>query len=159
MPDTLLTALAPVAACAVALGGLTTWVSTGKAGSPPRITVTSGRVFLPYGSDRDTAAFFEIANSGDADDRPVKATSPAGSEIALSRHRATQGGAAYRADARTASIPAGGSLSMSPHGLDVTARAKAGWQDGDLVRFTLHFQHSGRIEAIAVVVRPSTSGQ
>jgi copper(I)-binding protein len=159
LTDTLLAALAPVAACSVALGGLTTWVGSGKAGSPARIEVTPGRVFLPYGDTRETAAFFEISNSGSADDRLVKVTSSAGSAIALSRHRATTGGAAYRADVGSASVPAGGGLTMSPHGLDVTLRAEAGWQAGDIVPFTLHFERSGRIETIAVVVRPSTNGR
>ncbi|NUT30885.1 MAG: copper chaperone PCu(A)C, partial [Streptomyces sp.] len=75
--DGLLAALAPIAASAVALGGLTTWVNLGNAGSPPRIAVTGGRVFLPYGDVRDTAAFFRITNTGGADDRLLKVTSSA----------------------------------------------------------------------------------
>ena len=54
--DTLLAALAPVAACGLALGGLSTWAAYGNAGSPARIAVTDGRVFLPSGDTRETAA-------------------------------------------------------------------------------------------------------
>ncbi|MFJ2304633.1 hypothetical protein [Streptomyces sp. NPDC087787] len=32
------------------------------------------------------------------------------------------------------------------------------WKAGDLVPFTLHFQHAGRVEALAVVVRPGQDG-
>ncbi|MFJ8504689.1 copper chaperone PCu(A)C [Streptomyces avermitilis] len=155
LTDTVRAALAPVAACSVALGALTTWVGSGNAGSPARIEVTSGRVFLPYGDTRDTAAFFSISNSGGAEDRLLDVTSSAvGGDITLSRHRATGGGAAYRDPVGSAAIPAHDSLTMSPHGLDVTVRAGAGWRAGDLVPFTLSFQRSGPIEIVAVVVRP-----
>ncbi|WP_329546139.1 copper chaperone PCu(A)C [Streptomyces sp. NBC_01356] len=156
LTDTLLAALAPVAVCSLALGGLTTWVGAGKAGSPARIVVSSGRVFLPYGDSTETAAFFDVSNPGGADDRLVEVTSSAtGGEIAISRHSTAGSGAARKEAVSSAPIPAGGELSMSPHGLDVVLRARTGWRAGDLVPFTLHFEHSGAIETIAVVVRPS----
>ncbi|MEU5347591.1 copper chaperone PCu(A)C [Streptomyces sp. NPDC020766] len=155
LTDTLLAALAPVAACSVALGALTTWVATGRAGDPARIEVTAGRVFLPYGDTRDTAAFFRITNSGDADDRLVRVESPgAGGEVTLGRHRTTGGAAAYRAPVASAAVPAHGSLTMSPHGLDVILRAGPRWELGDPVRFTLHFRRSGPVTVEAVVVSP-----
>ncbi|GAA3876186.1 copper chaperone PCu(A)C [Streptomyces lacrimifluminis] len=155
LTDTLLAGLAPVAACGVALGGLTTWVGSGNAGSPARIEVTAGRVFLPYGDTRDTAAFFRISNSGDGEDRLVGITSSVlGGDITLSRHRTRDGTVAYRETVGSAVVPANDSLTMSPHGLDVTVRAEEGWRAGDLVPFTLHFQRGGRIEVLAIVVRP-----
>ncbi|MEU3509651.1 copper chaperone PCu(A)C [Streptomyces longwoodensis] len=157
--DTFLAALAPVAACSLALGGLTTWVGAGKAGSPARITVSNGRVFLPYGNTTDTAALFDIANVGGADDRLVNVTSTATlGRITLSEHRMLGGRAAYKADVTSATVPAGGVLSMSPRGVDVTLRAGAGWRAGDLVPFTLHFARSTPVETIAVVIRPGDSG-
>jgi hypothetical protein len=45
LTDTLPAAIAPVVAFGLALGGLTTWVTAGRAGSPPRIAVSKGRVF------------------------------------------------------------------------------------------------------------------
>ncbi|MFD3926013.1 copper chaperone PCu(A)C [Streptomyces sp. NPDC058614] len=156
LTDTLLAALAPVAVCSLALGGLTTWVGAGKAGSPARIVVSSGRVFLPYGDSTETAAFFDVSNPGGADDRLVEVTSSAtGGEIGLSRHRTAGSGAASKEAMSSVLIPAGGELAMSPHGVDVILRPRAGWRAGDLVPFTLHFEHSGAIETIAVVVRPS----
>ncbi|MFE9360521.1 copper chaperone PCu(A)C [Streptomyces olivaceoviridis] len=157
--DTLLAALAPVAACSLALGGLTTWVGAGKAGSPARITVSNGRVLLPYVHNTDTAALFDVANVGGADDRLVNVTSTAiHGRITLSGHRMLGGRAAYKADVTSAAVPAGGVLSMSPRGVDVTLRARARWHAGDLVPFTLHFARSVPVETIAVVVRPSGSG-
>ncbi|MGW2651671.1 copper chaperone PCu(A)C [Streptomyces sp. NPDC001393] len=160
LTDTILAALAPVAACSLALGGLTTWTGAGKAGSPPRITVSNGRVLLPYGDSTDTAALFDIANVGGAGDRLVNVTSTAThGRIALSGHRMLGGRTAYKADVTEAGVPAGGVLSMSPRGVDVTMRAGAGWREGDLVPFTLHFERSAPVETIAVVIRPSDSGR
>ncbi|WP_217213630.1 copper chaperone PCu(A)C [Streptomyces sp. AC550_RSS872] len=153
--DGLLAALAPIAACGVALGGLTTWVASGGGGSPARIAVTEGRVFLPYGDVRDTAAFFRITNTGGADDRLLKVTSSAvGGDMSLSRHRMTSGNAASARTVDSARVPAGGALAMSPFGLDVTLRADPDWQTGTYVPFTLHFERGGRIEVQAVVIRP-----
>jgi hypothetical protein len=157
LTDTLLAALAPVAVCSIALGGLTTWVGAGKAGSPARVTVSVGRVFLPYGDTKETAAFFDITNSGGADDRLLGVTSSATSgEIALSRHRMIGSGAASKADVDSVPVPAGTEMSMSPNGLDVILRAKADWQPGDLVPFTLHFERSGVVKTLAAVVQPSS---
>ncbi|MEU6589774.1 copper chaperone PCu(A)C [Streptomyces sp. NPDC046881] len=154
LADTLLAALAPVAACSLALGGLTTWTGAGKAGSPPRIAVSSGRVLLPYGDSTETAAFFTVSNLGGSDDRLVEVTSTGTrGGTSLSRHRTTGGGAAYKADVDAVTVPAGGELVMSPHGVDVTLRG-AGWRAGDLVTFTLHFEHSAPVRTLAVVTRP-----
>ncbi|MEU7423761.1 copper chaperone PCu(A)C [Streptomyces sp. NPDC040750] len=160
LTDTLLAAAVPVAACSLALGGLTTWTGAGKAGSPARITVSNGRVLLPYGDSTDTAALFDIANVGGADDRLVNATSTAThGRINLSGHRMLDGRTAYKVDVSSAGVPAGGVLSMSPRGVDVTLRAGAGWQAGDLVPFTLHFERSAPVETTAVVIRPSGGGR
>ncbi|MBD0748086.1 copper chaperone PCu(A)C [Streptomyces sp. CBMA152] len=155
LTDTLLAALVPVAVCGVALGGLTGWAGAGKAGSPARITVSNGRVFLPFSDGVQTAAFFDIVNRGGADDRLVEVTSSgADGEIDLSRHRMAGTTAAYRESVGSATVRAGGDLSMSPQGLDVPLRPRARWQAGDLVSFTLRFEHSGEVKARAVVVRP-----
>lgn len=159
LTDTLLVALAPVTVCGLALGGLTTWVGAGKAGGPARIAVTNGRVLLPYGETTETAAFFDIANTGDVDDRLVEVTSSgAGGDIALSRHRMIGSGAASREEVASAAVRAGGELSMSPKDLDVTLRAGADWQEGDLVPFTLRFEDSEPVKVLAVVVRPGDLG-
>ncbi|PAZ14019.1 hypothetical protein CLM62_21375 [Streptomyces sp. SA15] len=164
LTDTLIAALAPVAACSIALGGLTTWAVQDNAGSPARIAVTHGLVFLPFGdpretATRETAAFFRITNSGGADDRLLKVTSSAtGGDATLSRHRMAGGQAAYGQTVDSVAVPAGGSLAMSPFGTDVTVRAKETWREGDVLPFTLHFARSGRIKTLAVVVRPGTVG-
>lgn len=157
LSDTLLAALAPVLACGVALGGLTAWAGAGNAGTPARLNVTDARVFLPYGDTGNTAAFFVVLNSGGADDRLVRVTSAASSgPAALSRHRTVGRGAATKETVEYVTVPAEGELLMSPHGVDVTLRARSRWQLGDRVPFTLHFERSGPIEVSAVVVQPAS---
>nr|WP_240800475.1 copper chaperone PCu(A)C [Streptomyces sp. ICN441] len=158
LADALPVVLAPLAACAVALGGLTTWVGTGHAGTPARIDVVPGRVYLPYGDGRETAAFFDIANSGGSGDRLTGATSPSAlGAVTLTRHRVTGAGGAYRDEVASTAVPAGGELSMSPHGVSLTLLPKERLRPGDIVPFTLRFEHGGPIRTVAVVVRPTSS--
>ncbi|ANP52572.1 copper(I)-binding protein [Streptomyces griseochromogenes] len=158
LADAFLAALAPVAACVLALGGLTAWTGAGRAGSPARITVSNARVLLPYGDSTETAAFFDITNAGGANDRLVRVTSSrADGEVTLSRHRGTGSGAAAKTDVDSAVVLAGRVLTMAPHGLDVNLRAGARWRAGDLVPFTLHFERGGAVEVLAVVIRPSAT--
>ncbi|MEU0029706.1 copper chaperone PCu(A)C [Streptomyces sp. NPDC006335] len=154
--DGALAALVPVAACSVALAGLTAWTGTGRAGSPARVSVTHGRVLLPSAGVPETAAFFRIANQGGADDSLLRVTSPdASGGITLAQHRMNEGNGAYRTAIDSVAIPAGGSLAMSPHGVDLTVPVTAGkWSSGDLVPFTLEFRRSGRVEVLAVVAPP-----
>ncbi|WP_413805329.1 copper chaperone PCu(A)C [Streptomyces sp. OE57] len=153
--DSLLAVVAPVCACVLALGGLAAWTAKGNAGSPPRIGVTEARLFLPSPDLPKTAAFFRITNTGGARDRLVGVTSSVVTgEISLSRHRMTGRGAAYRQATESLPVPAGGALDMSPETSDVTVPVTAHWRRGDVVPFTLRFEHSGRIEVEAVVVRP-----
>ncbi|MFG3028383.1 copper chaperone PCu(A)C [Streptomyces sp. NPDC048253] len=156
LTDTLLAALAPVAVCGLALGGLSTWTAYGNAGSPARIRVTDGKVFLPSAGVPETAAFFRVANSGGSADRLLRVTTAeagAGSPR-LSRHLMTGTGSASAQTVASVAVPARETLDMSPGGLDVIVPAKSGWQSGDLVAFTLHFEHGGAVKTLAVVVRP-----
>ncbi|MFJ8470291.1 hypothetical protein [Streptomyces swartbergensis] len=57
--------------------------------------------------------------------------SGADGDTTLNRHRMTSGRAAYAETVDSAEVPVGGSLAMSPSGLDVTLRAKPGWREFD----------------------------
>jgi copper(I)-binding protein len=154
--DGTLAVLVPVAACSAALAGLTTWVGTGRAGSPARIRVTEGRVLLPFAGGPETAAFFRIANEGGSADTLVRITArDVPGDVTLSRHRMEQGNAAYRSEIDSVSVAAGDSLAMSPSGIDLTVPVSSNaWRSGDLVPFTLEFRRSGPVRVLAAVVRP-----
>ncbi|MFF1293910.1 MULTISPECIES: copper chaperone PCu(A)C [unclassified Streptomyces] len=159
LTDTLTAALVPIAACGVALGALTTWVNAGNAGSPPRVSVTDGRVWTSLGNTPDTSAYFRITNSGGADDRLLKVTSSAvAGTPALYGHRMLTENTATDQEIDSIAAPAGQTVTMSPGVYNVTLRADKGWRVGDLVPFTLHFEREGRIDVLAVVQRPGTVG-
>ncbi|MFB7252987.1 copper chaperone PCu(A)C [Streptomyces nojiriensis] len=150
-------AIVPVAACMLALTGLTAWTSAGAAGSPPQIAAGNGRVILPDGSGRDTAAFFDITNIGGADDQLTEVTSSGVEKTLLSRRESSGLGADLVRAAGPVRVPAGGTVTMSPFDLSVTTRTKeTRWQAGDMVPFVLHFRYSAPVELMAVVVRPGS---
>ncbi|MFB6957693.1 copper chaperone PCu(A)C [Streptomyces sp. NPDC056309] len=121
LTDALLTAMAPVCACVLALGGLSLWAASGNPGSPRRIGVTHARLYLPFGDVPETAAFFRVTDTSRAPDRLLKVTSPAvAGEISLSRHRMIKEASAYREATGSLPVPAGGTLVTSPHTGDVT---------------------------------------
>lgn len=147
--------LAPATACLTALVGLTAWTAAGGAGTPPRMEVGVGRVYLPFADEERTAAFFSIANVGGAGDQLLSATSPAVESALLSRHESVRGADVPRSVA-SAEIPAGRRLDMTPRTLDVMVTVKGRWQVGDVVHFVLHFRTSGAVPAVAFVVRPGS---
>ncbi|MFK0221072.1 copper chaperone PCu(A)C [Streptomyces vinaceus] len=154
--DGLFAALVPLVACLTALVGLTAWTKAGAAGSPARIEVGVGLVFLPYADKERTAAFFTIANTGGADDQLVSVTSPVLEEVMLSRHERVGEGADAMRMVTSLDIPAGGRLTMKPDSVDVMATVKVRWKEGDAVPFVLHFRRSGPVEAVGFVVRPGS---
>ncbi|ATL25632.1 copper chaperone PCu(A)C [Streptomyces formicae] len=163
LKQSVLAAVAPVVASLVAslvaLGGLTAWTALGNAGTPPDVSVTRARVFQPTGGTPNTAAFFRITNRGGSADELTRVTSPSIlSGIALSRHRMTPDGAAYRAAADRLRVPAHGTLDMTPMSSDVTVPSDRDWRMGDRIPFDLHFEHSGTVRVRAEVVRPGTPG-
>lgn len=147
--------LAPVTACLTALVGLTAWTAAGAAGSPPRIEVGVGRVFLPPAGGERAAAAFSISNVGGADDQLLSVTSPAVEDAVLARHERVRGADVTRRAARV-EIPAGRRLDMTPRTVDVTVTVKDRRQVGDVVHFVLHFRTSGAVPAVAFVVRPGS---
>ncbi len=84
------------------------------------------------------------------------ASSATNKQITLSSHRMTDGGSATRAQVASAAVPTGRGLSMSPSGPAVTLAAEGDWSEGDLVPFTLHFEHGGAVSTSAVVIRPTS---
>ncbi|MER7788788.1 copper chaperone PCu(A)C [Streptomyces sp. NPDC097640] len=145
-------ALAPLVASAVALGGLTAWTATGGAGSPARLRITDGRVWLPYAGNEFTVAFFRVRNTGGADDRLVSVTSPVTGRAMLSR-TVRRGATESMAMVDTAAVPARSGLTMSAGGLKAMVRVSTPLRLGEELPFVLRFRDSGRVTATARVVR------
>jgi copper(I)-binding protein len=113
-------------------------------------------MYLPFGGSRESAAFFRIVNTGGSHDRLTGVTSTAASGVMLGRNTRTDGNAATMRGVGSVTVPAGGTLEMSPRGLDVMLTLREPVRVGDRVPFVLRFRDGGRIRASAVVVRPGT---
>jgi copper(I)-binding protein len=150
-------ALAPVAASALALGCLTVWSASGAAGSPARIQVSEPRVVLPLSGDQFTVAVFRIRNSGDTDDELLSVTSPAVGRGLLARTelQSDATGATTGATSMLGSmtVPARTTVAMSPHGLEVVLNLPSQLHAGERIPFVLNFRRSGRVETTALVAR------
>ncbi|MFI1971949.1 hypothetical protein BLA24_02250 [Streptomyces cinnamoneus] len=144
-------ALVPLAAGAVALGGLTAWTASGAAGRPAAVTVEDASVLVPFGID-DTAAMVRLRNTGDADDELVGVDVPSAGGAMLSRTVVRNGAGSMRMVA-SATVPAHGTLEMSPHGLDIMVYRPPKVRVGDRLPFVLRFRKSGTVRGEALVVR------
>ncbi|MEU1825917.1 copper chaperone PCu(A)C [Streptomyces abikoensis] len=145
-------ALVPVAACAVALGGLTAWTASGAAGRPASVTVDDGRVFQPFGIE-STAAMFRLRNTGDEDDELIGVDVPTAGGAMLSRTVVKNGAGKMKMIAST-TVPARGTVEMSPHELDVMVYRPPLVRVGERLPFVFRFRKSGVVRVDAVVVRP-----
>ncbi|GHC43143.1 copper chaperone PCu(A)C [Streptomyces cinnamoneus] len=144
-------ALVPVAACAVALGGLTAWTASGAAGRPAGVTVEDARVLVPFGIE-STAAMVRLRNTGDEDDELVGVDVPSAGGAMLSRTVVKNGAGTMRMVA-SVPVPARGTLEMSPHGLDIMVYRPPAVRVGERLPLVLRFRKSGTVRAEATVVR------
>ncbi|WP_432142642.1 copper chaperone PCu(A)C [Streptomyces sp. bgisy084] len=143
----------PLLTCLVTLNVLALWTATGNAGTPAKLSVPEGRVFIAGGPEA-TAAFFTIRNSGGADDVLTGVTGPAGHRTMLSRTVDIGRNARSMAMVGTATVPAGAALNMTPTGLDVMVSPPPRLAPGDRLTFTLHFRDSPPQTVRARAVRP-----
>ncbi|MFE0188451.1 copper chaperone PCu(A)C [Streptomyces sp. NPDC059008] len=143
----------PLLTCLATLGTLTVWTATGNAGTPARLSVAEGRVLVPAGSEA-TAAFFTIRNTGGADDVLTGVTGPTGHRAMLSRTVDIGHNARSMAMVPSATVPAGGTLRMTPTDLDVMISPPPALAPGDRLTFTLHFRDSPPRTVRARAVRP-----
>ncbi|WP_079145748.1 copper chaperone PCu(A)C [Streptomyces lydicus] len=147
----------PVVTCLATLGTLTLWTATGNAGTPARLSVSEGRALLlpsPDGRTEATAAFFTVRNSGGADDVLTGVSGPAGHRVMLSRTVDIGRNARRMEMVRSATVPAGGALRMTPTTLDLMLSPAPARAPGDRLTFTLHFRNSPPLTAHAVASRP-----
>ncbi|MGG2464709.1 copper chaperone PCu(A)C [Streptomyces sp. RGM 3693] len=143
----------PLLTCLATLGTLTAWTATGNAGTPARLTATDGRALIPAGNDA-TAAFFTLRNTGTANDVLTAVTGPPGHRTMLSRDVAIGRNARSMAMVEGATVPAGGTLTMSPTTLDIMISPPPRLAPGDRLTFTLHFRDSPPLTVDARAVRP-----
>jgi copper(I)-binding protein len=148
--------LAPVICAAALLGLLSAWVATGGAGTVSRVTIKLGlaAVTLPSSSAPDAAdTYLTITNLG-GPDTLLSARSPEAGRVVLVRHAGSAAGPG--AALRQVAIPAHGTLSLSPFGVDIVLRHPRSLTVGDSVPLVLTFQHAGRVTVYATITPPGT---
>ncbi len=148
--------LAPVICAAALIGLLSAWVTTGGAGTVSRVTIRIGQaaVTLPSSSAPDQAAtFLTITNLG-APDTLLSVRSPAASRVMFVRHNGSAAGPGIAL--RQVAIPAHGTLSLSPFGLDIVLQDPGSLTVGGSVPLLLTFRHAGRVTVYAAVTPPGT---
>ncbi|MDC2961327.1 copper chaperone PCu(A)C [Streptomyces gilvifuscus] len=149
------TALLPVITCGTALMLLTAYTTTGAAGeASARISVSNARIFVPPNSE-NTAAFFDISNTGAAGD---VLTSVSSTELGVTMlgERVTKGGTGHMEPLGSLKIPAHSRVDMSPYGVDAMVLDPPKLRAGDKVRFDLWFRNSGQVTVEAVTVPPQS---
>jgi copper(I)-binding protein len=148
--------LAPVICAAALIGLLSAWVITGGAGTVSRVTIRIGQaaVTLPSSSAPDQAAtYLTITNLG-GPETLLSARSPAASRVMFVRHDGSAAGQGIAV--RQVAIPAHGTLSLSPFGLDIVLQDPGSLTVGGSVPLVLTFRHAGRVTVDATVTPPGT---
>jgi copper(I)-binding protein len=148
--------LAPVICAAALIGLLSAWVATGGAGTVSRVTIRVGQaaVTLPSPSGPDAAeGYLTITNLG-GPDTLLSARSPAASRVLFVRHAGSAAGPGIAL--RQVAIPAHGTLSLSPFGLDIVLADPSSLTVGASVPLVLTFRHAGQVTVDATVTPPGT---
>ncbi|WP_433235967.1 copper chaperone PCu(A)C [Actinomadura nitritigenes] len=144
-------AIAPLLAGAVTLGSLSAWTMSGRAGRPADVRVSDAWVMAPMAPQ--TSAFFTLTNGGDASDVLFEVRSPASAATMIGRQAAHDGsGSMVMVD--TLTVPAHGTVRMTPFTTDVMIQQTHPLTAGERVPFTLVFRRSGTVRVTAVVVPP-----
>jgi copper(I)-binding protein len=148
--------LAPVICAAVLIGLLSAWVATGGAGTVSRITITVGHaaVTLPSPAAPGQAATFLTITSLGGPDTLLSVRSPAARRVVLVRHAGSAAGPG--APVRQVAIPAHGTVSLSPFGLDIVLLDPGPLSVGATVPLVLTFRDAGKVTVYAAVTPPGT---
>ncbi|MDH2388351.1 copper chaperone PCu(A)C [Streptomyces sp. HNM0663] len=146
----------PVGTCAVTLGLLTAYTSTGAAGQPPaEISVVRARVVQPIDS-RDTIAYIDLRNTGGTDATLVSVEAPlTGTANLLSRDVIANDQGLMKA-VPALRIPADEEKKARPSIADVMIEDPPSLTLGETVEFLLRFRDGSTVSARAVVVLPGS---
>jgi hypothetical protein len=148
--------------CAVVLTGLlAAWVATGGAGSLHRVRMQVSQASIPArGYTASSAAavhsaglYLTIRNRTGQADQLTAVSSPAARQIELTE-RQTVGGP--RTVVRELTVPAHGTLRLTPFGDDVILDNPVAYEARESVPLVLTFRHSGKLPVSAAVSAPGT---
>jgi copper(I)-binding protein len=152
-------AAGPVICAAALIGLLSAWVVTGGTGNivAQQVQLTQAavpmRAFTAADASGPAGTFLTIWNPGRKADELLSVSSPIAHRIVLVRRGGPEDPGAVVPDL---TIPAGGTLTLTPFGTDVVLRDPARYENDATVRLTLTFRRAGRISVTADVSAPGS---
>jgi len=151
----------PVGCAVVLIGLLSAWVASGGAGTIHRVHMQISAASIPArGYTASSAAavhsaglYLTIRNLTGQPDQLTAVTSPAARRIELTR-RQTVGGP--RTVVRELTVPAHGTLRLTPFGDDVILENPVPYETRASVPLVLTFRHTGKLAVDAAVSAPGS---
>jgi copper(I)-binding protein len=150
----------PVVAALVVVGLLTAWVTTGGAGTLTRVRLQVSLAAVPMraftaqadAADHTATTFVTIRNLTGTADQLVAVRSPLARRVVL----AEQGRADPQITVPSLTIPAHGTLQLSPFGNDIVLQDPQPFEGLATVPLILTFRHAGTVTIQAPVTAPGT---
>ena len=151
----------PLICAAVVIGLLTAWVATSGAGTLTRVRLevtlaaVPMRAFTPKAADaiHDAGTYLTIRNLSGTPDELIAVRSPLAGHIVLSTSVGLDGA---RKPVSALTVPAHGTLTLSPLTDDVVLEDPTPFEDHGSVPLTLVFRDAGQITINAPVTAPDT---
>ena len=152
-------AVVPVACAVVLTGLLAAWVATGGAGTIHRLRIQVTQAAVPMrGYSAATSAAVHSAGTyltfrnltGHADELTA-VTSPLARRAMLTQRRSLTG---PRTVVRQLTVPAHGTLTLTPFGDDVILQEPSAYENRGSVPLVLTFRHAGKLAVSAAVSAP-----
>jgi copper(I)-binding protein len=161
-PSDLARAAAVPVGCAVVLTGLlVAWVASGGAGTIHRVRMQVSQASIPArGYTASSAAavhsaglYLTIRNRTGQPDQLTAVSSPAARQIELTERQIVGG---PRTVVRELTVPAHGTLRLTPFGDDVILENPVAYETRSSVPLVLTFRHTGKLSVDAAVSAPGT---
>jgi copper(I)-binding protein len=154
-------AIGPVVCALTLIGVLSCWVATGGAGTltPVQLKITMAavpmRAFTPQAAAAAGTAhiYLAVRNLSGTADELVAVRTPIASRTVLIQRGGLDG---KPVTVRALTVPADGTLTLTPLGSDVVLENPAAFESSSQVRLTLVFRHAGTITIEAPVTAPGT---
>lgn len=151
----------PVACAVVLIGLLVAWVLTGGAGTIHRVRVQVTQAAVPARGFTATSAaavhsagtYLTIRNLTGQADQLTAVTSPLAPRVVLTERRSLAG---TRTVVRELTVPAHGTLTLTPLGDDVVLENPVSYESRASVPLVLTFQHAGKVAVAATVSAPGS---
>jgi len=161
LSDVARAAAVPLIAGALIIALLSAWVVTGGGGTIIRIRIRVELAAIPMraytvsraAAIRSAPTYLTIRNLGSQPDELLAVRTPASAHVTLLGPPRPGGG---RQVLRDITIPAGGSVTLTPFGDDVVLRDPVPYEADMTVPLTLVFRRAGQVQADATVTAPGT---